>query len=331
MEKKENNNPLVGILFAWIDGSCMGLWGVASKKLAQYDPGAFEYGLVLMVAGLGHLLLTRLPLDKVTAIAGQINRRCGFYLGLFVLVSVAQFYLGVKVYEDENSDVATSSFLRNTSLIFAAMIAVFRTNTGSGKLGVSENFKNFVRAGLNTIFSSLWFTIGIWIFFGLPMGKADGIDYFSFWILGSVLIGFFRTVTEYLVAYFAKTITKKQMNSVVGMCLLVIGLLASIVNWASRVNLGYGYLYLIAVGAIIPVMQAFRFTALKRMNDLLGKKGHTIVAYLVSSMILGVVFFGESWHWHRIVGLLIGLTAIPMLDSGMKVELKLYFRKVIKA
>lgn len=299
-----------GVLAAVLDGLLLAFWGVASKALGVHNPGTFEYSLVLGVAGLGHILLAgAFPGKKVDKVE---EKRPGvgmfFLLISFVLISVAQFYLGVKVYEYKEADVAVSSFLRNSSLVFAALLAHFAAKLG----GVFVESRLTKRSLLGTFL----FTLGVWIFFNAPLSGVSLKGLASFWVLGSVLIGFNRSLTELLMQRFAKGVRREVMNAVLGAGLLLCSCIGALfsrpsVEWSLPL-----VLLIAAVGLIIPVMQAFRFTALKALNEVLGKKGYTIWAYLGSSTLFGALFFYEPVGINKYLGLAIGMLAVALLEEG---------------
>lgn len=321
----------IGVLSALIDGLLLAIWGIFSKAFAQYDPGAFEYSLLLSLAGVVYLLLPLLPFVislfekniKVSSVPVQLSRTAIAFLVFFVIISVVQFYLGVKVYEYRGADVAVSSFLRNSSLIFVAIFAHFTRYAG----GI------FVESKLTwtSIFGSLLFMLGVWLFFEAPLTSFGASFYLSFWVIGSVIIGFNRALTELLTQRFARVTTRNQMNYGIGWGLLIIGGIGCAVFQKSMTFDFRSGLYLMFVALIIPLMQAFRFTALKYLKEVLGKKGLTIWAYLFSSMILGGIVFRESLAWHKWAGLVIGAVAVAFLDSDTSKAVKGVFAKKVEA
>lgn len=302
------SNQLKGVWFAVLDGVLLAFWGISSKAFASYDPGAYEYSMVLGVAGIGHLLLTFIPEGKKAVTDSSFKRSIIFLLIAFVLISVSQFYLGVKVYEYKDADVAVSSFLRNSSLIFAAIIAHFAKFFGG----------MFVESKLTrtSIFGSFLFMLGIWMFFEAPLTSNNASSYLSFWVLGSLLIGFNRSITELLMQTFAKDISRTLMNFVIGGGFLIIGLLGAAFFQKSVVLNSRATFYLACVALIIPVMQAIRYSAFQYLNEVLGKKGFTIWAYLLFSMLLGGIFFGESLSPNKWAGLAVGMVAVLFLDKN---------------
>jgi drug/metabolite transporter (DMT)-like permease len=311
---------------AVLDGFFLAVWGIVSKKLALFDPGAFEYSMVLVFAGLGYFLSALLPLEKKAfKQVNIVDRKIYLFLSAFVLISVLQFYLGVKVYEYKEADVAVSSFLRNSSLVFAALLAHFARFSGG----------MFIESRLSrkSIFGSVLFMLGVWIFFGSPMSSQDGTRYLSFWVVGSLLIGCNRAMTELLTQKFAKTISRVKMNVVAGIGLGIIGGLGCGIYSRGANFSSYWIYWAIAVGFIVPIMQTFRFIALKVMNEILGKKGYAIWTYLFASMLLGAFFFSEELSLSKWLGLAIGGVAVVFLDENTLREIKLLCsrKKVIKA
>lgn len=314
------NQQSKGVVAALVDGFLLALWGLACKGLAQFSPGVYEYALVFYVAGLGHLSLAMFPDSGKGKSASIVSKRIVLLLSFFIMISVAQFYLGVQVYVDDSSDISISSFLRNSSLLFAALLA--HNARFSGGLFIESRLDGKSVSGM------ILFLLGAWCFFGMPYHSFHFGDLLVFWVVGSFFIGFNRALTELLMQNFAKSITKTQMNLGIGSGMLLTGVLGISFSSPRVVFSGEYLFFLLSVGLIIPLMQAFRYSALSYLNEVLGKKAYTIWMYLFASMLLAAYFYGESLAWQKWLGLLIGGFAVLLLDRNayraifLKVEKK---------
>jgi hypothetical protein len=212
------------------------------------------------------------------------------------------------VYVDENSDIAISSFLRNSSLVFAAIFAHYAR--------YSFGVFNESRIDVRSLLGILIFIFGIISFLGFPSFVVLKDSFVSFWIIGSLLIGFNRAITELLMQTFTKSISRIQMNLGIGLGLIMTGTIGLLLFKPVLIYEPMLVFNIFCVAFIIPLMQAFRFSAFRYLNEVLGKKGYTIWAYLFFSMILAAWIFSENLSWYKWLGLLIGALAVAMLDKG---------------
>ena len=158
-----------------------------------------------------------------------------------------------------------------------------------------------------------------WLFVGAPLDKNQWGLAISVWGLLSILIGFNRSITEILTQKFTQVSNSFTMNAVIGASFIGISLLIivfCILNSQQLPSLIQTILIML-VGGIIPAMQAFRFLSYRHLKEILGKKGIGIWAYLLSSFILGIIFFGEKVRLASVVGLSLGLVAVILLEDGL--------------
>ncbi len=280
----------------------------------------FHYSLIFVVSGFGYLIFASiLPSNEKV----WCNNKSSIYLiALFSLISILQFTLGVYLFEYQDAQLSVSALLRNSSLVFAAIICHFAYL--KPEYIPVKKIDRFVLVGIG------FFILASWFFVGAPRSSATWITAFSIWGFVSIWIGFNRSITEILTYSMTRKSNRFSMNLGLGVCLIAFGFFAICAlrfssNFSqldtSMNSIGslsaIGWSSLIAVALIIPIAQGFRFTALEYLNDVVGKKGISIWMFLFTSVVLGYIFYGESLESFKICGLVFGLIAVTFLDTEL--------------
>ena len=305
---KSRRALIIGVMLAGIDGVLMAFWGLSTKYLGNASPNIFAYALVLLVAGICYfgLAMNSKADQKIIKTSPSLIKM----LTAFVLISILQFSIGIYLFEFKDAEISVSAFLRNSSLVFAAIISHFAW--------AYPKFCNQVKITPRLMLGIIIFTLGSWLFVGYPSSIFKWLQAISLWGALSILIGFNRSITEIITFKFNKESNSYTMNLFVGVGFIVTSLPLCI---ALIIKDGINFsrlpiISILAVAIIIPAGQMFRFYSYNYLKDVIGKKGIGVWCYLLASFALGV-FSGENFELHKMLALFVGLIAVFLLEDGL--------------
>ncbi len=295
----------LGVLFAGLDGLFLASWGVACKWYVTFDLGWSEYISAAVFAGVFHLLLSAFAQRGAVEAKIDFSRQGKWRFLLFAVIGISSFYIGILVYEWDDASVSASSFFRNSSMVFAAVLMWLATK--SPRLSTIIVPKKLEwRHGLGLIV----FLFGVWCF-------QDFKATFNAWVWLSFLIGFNRAVTELLMQRFAVEMNQATKEFWLGACILLVSSLLLAAGGSLPKLSAAGWIALLLVGGIIPLMQVVRFSALKRIDEVLAKKAITIASYLLFAMVIGYFAVGDAFSWGKTVGLFFAIGAVMFFDARL--------------
>ncbi len=296
-----------GVILAAIDGGLLAIWGLIAKFLGNTTPNILSYALVLFTAGACYLALAKIskPSERII----KADKLIFYLIAAFTIISVIQFGLAVFIFEFKDAEIAVAALMRNSSLIFAALICHFAW--------LYPAICKQVKIDLRIIVGICIFTFGCWLFVGMPNSLNQWREAISVWGALSILVGLNRAITEVLTLKLNRQSNAFTMNQLTGIGLICLSFPAILAYLISGYTLpsSYQLLLIFLIGGIIPLTQAFRFLSYNYLKDIIGKKGIAILASLIVSFIFGITL-GESFSIEKIGGLLFAIAAIVILEDG---------------
>lgn len=312
--KPKKSRFYLGVGAALVDGFLLALWSLSTKLLGSEQPTALHYGAILVTAGLGYFALALATKRSQRVL--RISKASAGILVTFSLISALQFSLGVLLFEYESAQLAISALLRNSSLIFSAILCQCAF--------LCPGLIPTKRIDMKALSGIVLFSAACWLYVGMPRDSASWLAAISAWGLISVWIGFNRALTEILTLAMTKHTNRFSMNVslalwhvlIGGLCCLYHSFTVDESTHDKELSL-QAWCGLLGVALIIPLAQGFRFISLSVLEDVVGKKGISIWMFLFSSMLIAALLLHEAVSQKMVYGLSLALVAVVLLEPGL--------------